>query len=71
MLKTFLRTNRMKEKEISPDVVKVRILTTCTFGQVDTVQILSADDAQQAVAAGLADDNPDAVAYAETLAVVE
>lgn len=59
----------MKETSIGPAVVKVRILTNCAFGQVDTVQTLSAEDAQQAVAAGLADDNPDAVAYAETLAI--
>ncbi len=54
--------------EIISGLVKVRVLTTCSLGQANEVIELSAEEAKAAVGAGLADDNPDAVAYAETLA---
>ena len=47
--------------------VKARVLTQCQFGEANDVVLLSADEATLAQAAGIADSNPDAVAYAESL----
>jgi hypothetical protein len=52
--------------------VKVRILTNVEFDgeklKADSVVVLDAKDAKDLIGTGWADDNPDAVAYAESLA---
>jgi hypothetical protein len=47
---------------------EVRVLCTCQYGAPDEVATLSGGDLSDALAAGLVDDNPEAVAYAKTLA---
>lgn len=53
--------------ESTPVLVKVRVLTQCAYGNPDDVVELPEADAKQATADGIADANPDAVAYAESL----
>lgn len=48
--------------------VKVRVLTVCEHGQVNEVVTLDPGIAADAIAAGLVDASPEAVAYAETIA---
>ena len=48
--------------------VKVRVLADCAYGKPNDVAVLSDADAKQAVADGIADADPAAVAYAEGLA---
>lgn len=60
------KTPNAGEQPSSP--VKVRVLTTCTYGAVNSVATLDASVASQAEAEGLVDSAPAAVAYAEQLA---
>ena len=47
--------------------IKVRVLSTGAFGQIDAVVELTPAEVSQGVFAGQVDPNPDAVAYAESL----
>lgn len=47
--------------------VKVRLLTSCEYGDANDVVTLSAAEAKEAEKQGLADSNKDAVTYALTL----
>ena len=58
-----------KAKPAAEGEVKVRILTACEHGKANDVVVLSAEQAASAEAGGIADSNPAAVAYAESIAV--
>ena len=49
------------------ETFEVRVLTDCQFGRADDVARLTVEQLEAAVDAGIADDHPDAVAYARTL----
>lgn len=52
----------------APAPVKVRVLSACVYGQAnDVAEIADPALLADAKAAGLVDDNADAVAYAESL----
>lgn len=55
-------------KTTAPDSMKARVLTSCRFGNANDVVTLDAATAKAAEADGLVDTNPDAVAYAESIA---
>lgn len=60
------------EPEVTePEVTEVRILCACQYGALDEVVALSDADLIDALAAGVVDDNPAAVAYAKTLAATK
>ena len=50
-----------------PQATKVRVLVAGAFGQPDDVVELDGEALAQALASGQVDDNPAAVAYAESL----
>jgi hypothetical protein len=52
----------------APDTMPVRVLTQCTYGLANDVVTLPVVEALQAQLDGVADANPEAVAYALTLA---
>lgn len=54
-------------KKPNTDTVKARVLLDCTYGKVDDVIELKADEVAIAVASGQVDTHADAVAYAEGL----
>ncbi len=55
-------------KSPEPTATEARVLCACQYGAPDDVITLSGGDLSDALAAGLVDDNPEAVAYAKTLA---
>jgi hypothetical protein len=55
-------------KITATDPIKVRVLTPCRFGNTNDVVTLDVPTAQAAQDEGLVDTNPDAVAYAESIA---
>lgn len=58
----------MATKKTTPTgAVKVRILRDCPFGKADQVVELTGEDLANAISHGMADADPAAVAYAETL----
>lgn len=56
------------ETQQSAAQVEVRMLVDHAVGKCNTVQSLSQEDASGLIAAGVADDNPAAVAYAKSIA---
>ena len=48
--------------------IKARVLTDCLYGTANDVVTLSLDAADAGKAAGLIDTDPEAIAYAESLA---
>lgn len=54
-----------REKPAAP--VEVRVLADCVWGKVNDVVQLGGSDLEGAIALGMVDDHPDAVAYAKTL----
>lgn len=55
-------------KSPEPTATEARVLCACQYGAVDEVVALSDADLIDALAAGVVDDSPAAVAYAKTLA---
>lgn len=55
------------KKKTEGGPVKVRLLSDSIYGKADDVVLLADNELAQAVAQGLADAHPDAVAYAEKL----
>ncbi len=51
--------------------VFARVLQACAYGAINAVAEVPADEIKAAKADGLVDDNPDAVAYAKSLAAGE
>lgn len=58
----------MAKRKAGADTVRVRVLADCHFGAANAVIELPAEEADQACALGLADADPAAVEYAESLA---
>lgn len=55
-------------KITATDPIKARVLTSCRYGNANDVVTLDVPSAQAAQDEGLLDTNPDAVAYAESIA---
>jgi hypothetical protein len=53
-----------------PALTEARVLIDCQHGKVDAVVALTDADLAEAVALGVLDPHPDAVAYAKSLAVL-
>ncbi|HQR22394.1 MAG TPA: hypothetical protein PKV98_16120 [Burkholderiaceae bacterium] len=51
---------------VTAAVVAVRVLSACALGPVNAVVDLTQDEAEHWKAAGVVDDDPDAVAYARS-----
>lgn len=58
----------MAKRKPGADTVRVRVLTDCHVGAANAVIELPAEEADQACALGLADADPAAVEYAESIA---
>ena len=54
-------------KSPEPTATEARVLCACQYGAVDEVVALSDTDLIDALAAGVVDDSPAAVAYAKAL----
>lgn len=54
-------------KKQTTNTVKARVLVDGTFGRINQVIEILADQVEQAEQSGQVDTNPDAVAYAESL----
>lgn len=57
----------MATKKQTPSTVKGRVLVDGTWGKVNQVIEILADQVEQAERSGQVDTHPDAVAYAESL----
>lgn len=57
-----------KRKPDDAEPVKVRVLVDSCIGRANTVAVLAPIEAEQACALGLADADPSAVEYAESIA---
>ncbi len=55
-------------KEAVLENVRVRLLVDCAYGKCNAVVSIPSDELVIAKEHGLADDNPDAIAYAESIA---
>ena len=56
-----------KSAEITDGMVRVRLLGDCIFGRCNDVVEIAVEQLSQAVETGVADPDPAAVAYAESL----
>ncbi|MFZ6801933.1 hypothetical protein [Undibacterium sp. Di24W] len=57
-------------KALETGQIKARVLTACAYGVANDVITLADEEAAQAQANGLVDTAPEAVAYAESIALV-
>ena len=57
-----------RKKPDAGGAVRARVLTDCQLGTTNAVVELTAELAEQFTALGIVDSDPDAVAYAESLA---